>query len=267
MKKYWSFFRIRFQTALQYRAAAIAGAVTQLLWGGMEILAFHAFYTADPVAFPMGFEQLSSYIWLQQAFLALFMMWNWDAELFESIQRGDIAYELVRPIHLYGMWSVKLLANRLAKAALRCGPVLLVAALLPAPYGLSLPSSLESFCLFLLSMALGVLTVVAFGMPVYIASFYMVSSLGLRIVVATFTEFFSGAVIPLPFFPAKLQRMMELLPFGGMQNLPLRVYSGAISPREALQGVGLQLIWLAALTAFGLWGMKRAVKKTVVMGG
>ena len=64
MKKYVSFFRIRFVNALQYRAAALAGMVTQFFWGGMLLLMFAAFYHSAPENFPMGFQELSSYIWL-----------------------------------------------------------------------------------------------------------------------------------------------------------------------------------------------------------
>ena len=58
MKKYLSFFRIRFLNALQYRAAALAGMVTQFFWGGMLLLLFAAFYRSDPDSFPMGFSEL-----------------------------------------------------------------------------------------------------------------------------------------------------------------------------------------------------------------
>ena len=74
MKKYLSFFRMRFLMGLQYRAAAAAGVITQFTWGFMELLVFRAFYQADASAFPMSFEAVVSYIWLQQAFLALLPM-------------------------------------------------------------------------------------------------------------------------------------------------------------------------------------------------
>lgn len=124
MRKYQAFFRIRFINTLQYRSAAIAGMATQLAWGLMEILAFHAFYQADPSAFPMTFQQTVSYVWLQQAFLSLFMLWFFEAEIFNTITTGSIAYELVRPMNLYNRWFCQSAANRLAKAVLRCGPIL-----------------------------------------------------------------------------------------------------------------------------------------------
>ncbi|MDR2559396.1 MAG: ABC transporter permease, partial [Oscillospiraceae bacterium] len=76
MKTYLSLFRIRFINGLQYRAAALAGLSTQFAWGFMEILAFSAFFRANPAAFPMEFSHLVSYIWIQQAFLALLMPWG-----------------------------------------------------------------------------------------------------------------------------------------------------------------------------------------------
>lgn len=82
MKKYLSFFRMRFLMGLQYRAAAVAGVITQFTWGFMELLVFRAFYQADASTFPMSFEAVASYIWLQQAFLALFMAWMMEAEIF-----------------------------------------------------------------------------------------------------------------------------------------------------------------------------------------
>ena len=100
MKKYASFFKIRFIQGLQYRTAAYAGILTQFMWGAMEILLFSAFYRSEPEAFPMGFSQLASYYWLQQAFLALFMTWLMEEEIFQAISNGTVAYELCRPVRV-----------------------------------------------------------------------------------------------------------------------------------------------------------------------
>ena len=84
MKKYLSFFRLRFAMGLQYRVAALAGIVTQFFWGFMEIMIFRAFYRTDAAAFPMTLSATSSYIWLQQAFLAFFTAWMMENEIFDS---------------------------------------------------------------------------------------------------------------------------------------------------------------------------------------
>lgn len=267
MRKYLSFFRLRFSMGLQYRTAALAGIITQFFWGAMEIMVFKAFYEAEPESFPMTFEATVSYIWLQQAFLAFFAAWMIENEIFDAIMDGNIAYELCRPISIYRMWFSRSLANRLSRALLRCFPILLIAVILPAPYGLHGPESMLRLLVFLLTMALGLLVTVAFCMLIYSLTFFTVSPKGLQILFTSAVEFLSGGVIPLPFFPEKIQRIMELLPFASMQNVPLRIYGGSMWGREAVNAVCLQCIWLIVLIAGGSSLCWHAEKKVAIQGG
>ena len=267
MKQYWSFFRIRFLAGLQYRAAAWAGISTQFAWGGMTILMFWAFYQNDANRFPMTFPELSGYIWLQQAFLAMFMAWFFDNEIFESITSGNIAYELCRPCNVYTMWFTKNMAIRLSKTVLRCFPVLAVAAFLPAPFHITLPADLQSGVFFLISVTLGFLVLIAFSMLIYISAFYTISPLGVRALATSVIEFFAGAIIPIPFFPDSLQRIMDALPFSSMQNTPFLIYTGHIRGTEALQSMAIQVVWFVVLLLAGRLLMKRTLKKVIVQGG
>ena len=267
MKKYLSFFRIRFIAGLQYRAAAWAGISTQFFWGLMTILMFRAFYMSSADNFPMEFSDLSSYIWMQQAFLAMFMGWFFDKEILESITSGNIAYELCRPCDLYAMWFTKNMAIRLSRTLLRCVPILAVAVFLPHPYGLTFPPDIFSWVMFFVSCILGFLVLISFSMLIYISSFFTVSPVGIRILAISVVEFFTGALIPIPFFPEYLQRIMYALPFASMQNTPFLIYTGYMDKPEALKAMLLQLIWLAVLVSFGYLLMKKALKKVVVQGG
>lgn len=267
MRKYLALFRIRFINSLQYRAAALAGMATQFAWGFMEILAFFAFYKADPAAFPMEFSQTVSYIWMQQAFLAFFMVWFFEAEIFNAITSGGIAYELARPVDLYWRWCSQSVANRLAKTVLRCLPILAVAMLVPEPFRMSLPATQGQFLLFLTSAACSLGVVVSFSMLIYISTFYTLSSTGVRIISAVLADFLAGAIIPLPFFPQPFRAIAEMLPFAAMQNMPLRIYSGNIAGINAFWGIGLQVFWLTALVLIGRMMMKNALRKVVVQGG
>lgn len=266
MKKYLSFFRIRFIAGLQYRAAALGGIATQFVWGGMRILMFWAFYRNGENSFPMTFPELSSYIWMKEAFLP-FMAYFFDNEIFESITSGNIGYELCRPCDVYTMWFTKNVAIRLSKMMLQCLPILLVAAFLPEPFNIKLPPDLLSGILFLISVILGFLVLVSFSMLIYISAFYTISPMGIRIIAISAAEFFEGAIIPIPFFPEALQPIMYALPFAYMQNTPLLIYTGHISGFEALQSITIQLVWLSALVIAGRFFMKRALKKVIVQGG
>lgn len=267
MKKYLSFFRMRFIHGLQYRAAAASGIATQFAWGFMEILLFRAFYAAGADAFPMTFPALANYVWLQQAFLALFMTWFWEAELFDSITTGNVAYELCRPTSLYAMWFVRGLAVRLSKAVLRCFPVLVLAAVLPEPFGMTLPADLRTTLIFLLSMILAWLNVVAFGMLVYLCVFFTISAQGVKLMVTSLSEFLSGAVIPLPFLPDGIRHAVELLPFASMQNVPFLIYSGTLYGSGMMRSLGLQVFWLVVMVGAGRFLEYRALKRVIIQGG
>ena len=267
MKQYLSFFRIRFLAGLQYRAAAWAGIATQFAWGGMLILMYRAFYENGANSFPMTFQELSSYIWMQQALLAMFMLWFYDNDIFDSITSGGVAYELCRPCDLYNMWFVKNMAIRLSKVVLRCVPILVITAFLPEPYGVGLPASLSAGLLFPVSLILGFLVLIAFSMLVYISAFYTISPMGIRILAASVSEFFAGSLIPIPFFPQWLQNVMNVLPFASVQSTPFLIYTGYLPTDEALWRIMVQLLWLVVLVFVGRLLMKRALKRVVVQGG
>lgn len=265
MKKYLSFFKMRLLSGLQYRTAALAGMSTQLVWGIMEILLYRAFYRENPAAFPMGMEALSSYIWLQQAFLAFFALWQGERELAESVRTGTVAYELTRPIGLYGMWMARSLGLRLSRGLLRCWPIALVGALLPAPYGLRFHG--RNLGLFLLSAVLMLVLVCAYMSILYAASFYMTDSNGINVLSVAAADLLGGAIVPIPFLPEPLRTVAALSPFGSMQNVPLRIFGGDLTGPAALEAVGLQLFWCVALVSVGMAMTGGGVRRTVIAGG
>lgn len=267
MKKYLSFFKIRFAAALQYRAAALAGIATQFAWGLMELAMFSAFYRSDPAAFPMEREALFSYIWLQQMTLHMFMVWIFENSLFASIRQGGVALELCRPCSIYGMWFSRSAASRLANTLMRAIPVFAVSLLLPKPYGLTLPNNIGTAAMFLISMTLGFIVVVAFQMLVYISAFYTVSPMGVRIFASFIGEFCSGAVIPLPFMPEGVGRVLSFLPFASMQSTPFLIWGGTYSGTEAWLAIFLQAFWALTLIAVGYAWMRAAERKVAAFGG
>ena len=267
MKKYLTFFKIRFQSTLQYRTAAWAGVATQFVWGGMRILMFMAFYKANREAFPMEFTELSSYIWLQQAFLALFAVWTFDSEIIESITSGNLANDLLRPMDIYSMWFTKDMASRMAKALLRCVPVIIITSFLPAPYGLSLPKSFEAFVLFVITLFLGAAVLVSLCMYVYILTMKFMSSMGIRILFMNVAEFLAGSIIPLPFMPDGARFVLQLLPFASAGNLPLRIYSGNIEGNEMWFYIAVQIFWLLFLQITGRMWLKSKMRKVIIQGG
>ncbi len=266
MKKYLAIFRIRFIHSVQYRIVVFSHLFTGFLWGLMLVLAYTAFYRTNPDALPMTLSQTVSYMWMQQTLLILFSVVFADEEIEASIENGSIAYELIRPADLYWRWYTRACASRAAVTAFRL-PLLVAVFFLPVPFHMSLPPDITQLVMFLPSLVLALGVTVSFTMLMYVSMFYTTSYRGVRVLLIAMTAFFTGAVIPFPFFPSSVRSILEMLPFAAMQNMPLRIYSGNIADTDAWKGIAFQAFWLAALIIVGRITMDRAMKKVLVQGG
>jgi ABC-2 type transport system permease protein len=123
LRPYLAVITARFRMLLQYRVAALAGFATQLFWGLIKLMVFAALYRSVSAPLPMTFEQLVVYVWLGQALLAL-LPWNVDGEIAKDVRSGRVAYELLRPLDLYGFWFARTLAFRAAPTLLRMIPMI-----------------------------------------------------------------------------------------------------------------------------------------------
>ncbi|HVQ65391.1 MAG TPA: ABC-2 type transporter, partial [Terriglobia bacterium] len=157
MKPYLSIVVSRFQMLLQYRAAAVAGVVTQIFWGIVRTMIFDAFYRSSSGPQPLTHDQTLTYIWLGQAMLLLTIL-NVDADVAAMIRNGSVAYEMTRPVDMYTLWFSRALSGRAAPLMMRSIPILVIAALF---FGLSAPISMMAGTLFLLSSAMSLLTAAA----------------------------------------------------------------------------------------------------------
>lgn len=267
MKAYVSIFKLRMANGMQYRIAALAGVATQLFFGLIFIMILVAFYRHGGAEMPITLPQLTAYIWLQQAFLSLIMLWYRDNELFQLITTGNIAYELCRPNDIYGFWFAKLLAQRLSSAILRCFPVILVAFLLPEPYRMSLPPHPVHLALFVVALILGLFILVAISMLIYISTFITMSPMGSLLILGLLGEFLAGLTVPIPLFPGWLQNIIYALPFHWSGDFPFRVYSGHITAHDALMSFPLQFAWIVILIGLGMYAMRAALRRVVVQGG
>ncbi len=267
MKTYYAIFKVRFIEGFQYRAAAYAGVATQFAWGFMEILLYKAFYTSNPDAFPMDFSAFCSYIWLQQATMAIWAPYRYLGDISDMITKGTIAYELARPVNLYFSWFSQNVAKRLSDSFMRFVPIVIVALILPEPYNISLPGSPLQLLLCFISLSFGCIVMISMLMMIYISQFYTTSSMGIRILFMTLSDFLSGSLIPIPFFPAELQRLVYSLPFASVQSTPFLIYTGYFDIERVVYSLLMQLIWGTVLIASGYLLMKKTLKRVVVNGG
>ncbi|HET7505720.1 MAG TPA: ABC-2 family transporter protein [Kofleriaceae bacterium] len=262
----------RFRMLLQYRAAAIAGLWTQIVFGLVLIMIYEAFYQSAPDAVrPMTFSQVASYVWLGQALLAM-LPWNTDPELRAMVKSGAVAYELCRPIDLYGLWYARAVAQRTAPTILRAVPMAVFASVVLPLLGLGAwrlapPASLAAGAGFVAAIASAIALACAVSTLIHVSLLWTVVADGAVIVVTTAVQFLSGILIPLPMFPDWAQPVLRWLPFAGLLDLPFRVYTGHIPPDELALVLARQLGWTLVLVVAGRKLLARGLSRVVVQGG
>ena len=230
-------------------------------------MVYVAFYESGGKDLPMELSQVITYLWLNQALLALVNQFSRDQELFKLIRDGGISYELARPKDLYFMWYFKILGQRLSNVVLRFFPLVLVTSLLPHPYHFGLPVSFAHFVVFHLSLFMGSLLVTALSTLYPIITLTTMNEKGFVNLVITMADILSGIVVPIPFFPRFLQIISSWLPFQYISDLPFRVYVGNVSISNGLHGIMIQFIWIVILILMGHFLMKKNLNRVVVQGG
>lgn len=262
MRRYWAIFQARFRSLLQYRAAALAGVATQTFWGLIRMMIFTAFYESAQGPMPMSLEEVIAYVWLSQAFLLL-IPFRTDGELAEMVRSGSVAYELLRPADLYSLWAARSVAARTAPTLLRCLPQIIFATAMgwlmwDHPVGI-----LASGAALVGAVALST----AVTMLLNISMFWTLNAGGVNAIFTAMMFLFSGMIIPIPLMPPGLKAIAWALPFHGMIDMPLRLWSGSIPAGHVWRTLAIQLIWAVVLVAAGRLLMRRALGRLVVQGG
>lgn len=257
--------RVRCSTLLQYRAAAFAGFLTQLFWGFFKVMLFTSLYmqSASPIQHPLTLEQTIGMIWMAQMLLGL-LPWNVDREIEHQIRTGQVAYELLRPVNLYSLWFARSFAMRLIPTILRSIPFifcLLVGLIhIPCP-------SWSAFFFFLASCFMGLILSASITTLVSITLFWTVSGQGIQRLLPHVASLLSGLTIPLLFFPAWFQPLLNWQPFRGVIDLPSRLYVGVLSTEEGMSVILFQALWSLILILVGVYAMRSRLRCCVIDGG
>lgn len=267
MSQYLAFFRIKFIAGLQYRAAAIAGILTQFFFGFVFIMVYYAFYNSNNSTGPMEWSNLVSYIWLQQAFFTLTYVFHREKDIIKMIKDGNVAYELCRPGNIFFKWYSRILASKLTSVSLKFLPVILISLILPFPFKLSMPKSILHFLAFLVTLFISTFLISVIVSLLHLLMFYTIDAEGVLNFFRVIAELFSGGIVPILFLPNFLQKISNFLPFQYIGDVPYRLYTGDISLSMFANIVFIQIFWVIVFVLIGYILSKKISKKLVIQGG
>jgi len=172
-----------------------------------------------------------------------------DFRMAFRILQGDVALDLVRPVD----YQRSRFAEVVGVGIYEAGTALLVFGVAAAAFGgVPLPG-LHSWLLFVPSALLVLPLRFAFIYSTGMLVFWTQNYAGIQAARVALVTLFSGALVPLAFFPGWLQAVANALPFAGMASTPALVFVGSLTGPRALAAIGVQAVW-----AVGLWWLARA---------
>lgn len=263
MKAYLSVFRLRLRLETQYRGAVIGGVFCQAFFGLILVAVYRALYAGKPQN--ISLSHITTYVWLQQAFFR--MLLSSDAELMDKVRTGGIAYDLCRPLYLYGFYYSRIIAQKLMGSLLRAFPMLIFAALLPEGWGISLPASIPALGMSVTALFLGLCCVCAMENITMAFTMRTMDPRGFQAMLNLLMMILSGNILPLTLFPDSWQGFITILPHAQMLDSPIRLYTGEYPLPQAPGVLLLQGGWTVLLIILGMMLWRRNQTRMLIQGG
>lgn len=260
---YATFIRVSLSTEMQYRAANVIWLMGMIMEPVIYLSVWSAVAQAQGGSVsgfsPSDFAAYYLvYAWVNQ-FTSDWHMWEFDAR----IQHGQLAFQLLRPVHPIHGDVAENLAHKVSQQATML-PVLIVLGLVfharapiePWALAMSVPALALAFAVrFLWEWSLA------------LSAFWTTRISAVNRAYFVVLMFLSGRVAPVGLLPQVLQTAGDMLPFRWMVAFPVELLIGRVTPHQALWGLVAQLGWIAGggVVLRLLW--PRAVRRFASVGG
>jgi ABC-2 type transport system permease protein len=260
---YATFIRVSLSTEMQYRAANVIWLMGMI----MEPVIYLAVWSAVAQAQGGSVSGFSPsdfaayylvYAWVNQ-FTSDWHMWEFDSR----IQHGQLAFQLLRPVHPIHGDVAENLAHKVSQQVTML-PVLIVLWLV-----FHARAPVEPWALAMLVPALALAFAVRFlwEWSLALVAFWTTRISAVNRTYFVALMFLSGRVAPVGLLPHALQTAGDALPFRWMVSFPVELLIGRVTPHQAAFGLLAQLGWIAAggTVLRLLWPL--AVRRFASVGG
>lgn len=263
MRSYIPVARATFMVGLVYRFGFLFTIVGNIVYLGVAYYLWKSIYRYSEVIRGLTFNETFLYVGLGSAVFILLKTYA-DWYIHYEIREGAIATYLTKPIdfQIYNLFANfgSLLMNLLAITV----PTIIMLGFvfrIKVDFGPGL---------FLFPVSILLAFLISFSLDYFIGlmGFYSESVWGLSITKEIIVTVFSGALIPLQFFPEAIQNVLYWLPFQAIYHTPLMMITrpdqglDVFLPMMAVQAVWAILLFLAARLFYN-----QAIKVLRIAGG
>ncbi len=263
MQRYFAITRLAMQRQFTYRAALLAGLLTNFFFGLLRATVMIALYDQRGQVAGISLQDAVTYTGLTQAVIAFLMLFSWF-EVIDSVHTGQVGADLLKPVSFYGFWMAQDFGQAVVNLALRGATILAFFALV---YRISLPHSAGQWLALGVSLLLSWLVSFAWRFLLNLSAFWVTNARGLARLFFGLSWMLSGFFMPLKFYPDWFARLAYLTPFPHMVNSLVEVYLGLVQGPELVNTLLQQAAWGVGLVILGQVALRAGVRRLVVQGG
>lgn len=260
---YAEFSRVGFVNILAFRLRYFTGIITYFLNVTVYYFIWSAIFRSAPTIAGYNLAQMITYIsvgWIIRSFY-----WNTiDQEMAYEVIEGKIAMDLIKPVSVQWMWISRAMGESAFRLAMLTLPTAIVVALI---FPIEAPASSGDFLLFVMGVIGSFFLMGAINFMIGTCAIPLKSILALIRAKYWLIELLSGLLIPMAFFPSKLQKVLRWLPFEHIAYTPLQIYLGKLDTAHAWRALLTQWLWVAVLLVLAHLWWQRSVRRISIHGG
>ena len=260
---YLEFLKKSFQQNLVYRGNTAMRIVLSFLYLFVTVSIWKALYQGRDTVSGVALQDMITYVIIAQLAGSL-MSGGVSRYIAERVRTGAVAIDFARPVSLkyaayFHSWGSSLFMS------VAFGLPMLATG--TATWGISLPAHGYQWVFFFLSIGLAVVLRSSIEYIMGLTAFWFKTDFHISWIMGALTTLFSGAVVPLWFYPPLLQSVAEALPFRFYMYEPVAIFLGKTPAAGCVRVALIQLAWILALDVLGRIVWRQARKVVVVQGG
>lgn len=262
MSLYFEFLKKAFQERYAYRFDFYASIVGNIVGLFIQISVWTALFQNSPSQI-ISLSQMLSYTLISSLILTLTTS-RISEQLSEKIANGNIMMDFLRPISLKAFFLADGFGRNVSQTIFATLPALVFGVIF---MNIQFTVSFVTLVYFFISLVFAILIAFYFHYIVGLFSFWLETTWYIRFFSGAIIQLFSGATVPLWFYPDWLYRISAILPFRLIFFDPISIYLNQQGNRNVFQILFFQVTWICFF-----WCLERVVwkfvkKKVVIHGG
>jgi ABC-2 type transport system permease protein len=251
-----------FRSSFVYKANTMIFVVTSLFYLAIQVSVWYALIGSGSVEGITFLDMMT--LMLVQRIIWSIIRSNVIGAFSEIVRDGSVGDYFTKPISLKLNITSRQIGDNLFHTVFTTIPMCIIAAIF---FGFKLPESGMNLFLFIISTIFGMILYMLIDYTLGLLVFWFKNGEFLDWGFHAVFSLFSGAEVPLWFYPELLSKLSYALPFRLVSFTPVEIYLGKITNNEALVAILLQILWIIVfyLTEKFVW--IRAQKVVTVQGG